>query len=214
MTNKIQELTEKIYNEGIVKAKVEADQIIADAKKEAGKIIKAAEIKEVEILEQAKIEAAEFKKNTNSEIQLAARQFISKLKQQITNLVTIAQVEPPVKVAFNDNEFIKNIIITLIQNWNPQKPEEFRLNILLPEKDEKEFSEFFETKAIDVLNKGINILFDSKTTTGFKIGSNDGSYIIGFSDKDFENYFKGYIKDRTKKLLFENPLPTSSLEEG
>ena len=207
MTNKILELTEKIYNEGVVKAKIAAGQIISEAKKEASEIIKSAKKQELEILEQAKIQAAEFKKNTNSEIQLAARQFMSKLKQQISNLVTVTQVEPPVKEAFKDDEFIKNIILTLIQNWDSQKPEEFKLNILLPEKDEKEFSEFFEAKAISALNKGIDIQFDSKTNEGFKIGPKDGSYIISFSDKDFENYFKGYIKDRTKKLLFESPLP-------
>ena len=203
MTNKILELTEKIYNEGVVKAQVQADQIIADAKKEAGEIIKSAKKQELEILDQAKIQAAEFKKNTDSEIQLAARQFMSKFKQQIANLVTVAQVEPPVKEAFNDIEFVKNIIQTVIQNWNPQKPEELNLSILLPEKDEKEFTEFFKTKAISALNQGIDIQFDTKTADGFKIGPKDGSYIISFTDKDFENYFKGYIKDRTKKLLFD-----------
>ncbi|NQU88246.1 MAG: V-type ATP synthase subunit E [Mariniphaga sp.] len=203
MTNKILELTEKIYDEGIVRAKVEATQIITNAKVEAAEIISTAKKQELEILDQAKIQAAEFKKNTESEIQLAARQFMSKLKQQIANLVIVAQVEPPVKEAFKDIEFVKNIIQTVIQNWNPQKPEEFNLSILLPEKDEKEFFDFFESKAIKVLNQGIDIQFDAKTTDGFKIGSKDGSYVISFSDKDFENYFKGYIKDRTKKLLFD-----------
>ncbi len=209
MTNKILEITEKIYNEGVVKAKVEADKIIADAKQKAGEIIESAKKQELEILEKAKIQAAEFKKNTDSEIQLAARQFMSKLKQQITNIVTVAQIESPVKEAFNDNEFIKNMILTLIQNWNPQKPEEFKLNILLPKKDEKEFSEFFETKAINVLTHGIDIKFDDKINDGFKIRPKDGSFIISFSDNDFENYFKGYIKEKTKRLLFESSHSTA-----
>ncbi|MFA8435328.1 MAG: V-type ATP synthase subunit E [Marinifilaceae bacterium] len=203
MTNKILELTEKIYNEGIVKAKVEADQIIADAKEEANEILKSAKKQELEILERAKIQATELKKNTDSEIQLSARQFMSELKQQITNLVTVAQVEPSVKAAFYDIEFVKKIILTVIQNWNPQKPEELNLTILLPEKDEKEFSDFFETKAINTLNQGIDIQFDSKISNGFKIKPKAANYVISFSDKDFENYFKRYIKDRTKKMLFD-----------
>ncbi|MCF6358644.1 MAG: V-type ATP synthase subunit E [Draconibacterium sp.] len=205
MTNKIHELTEKIYNEGVVKAKVEADKIIVEAKQESDRIIELARKQELEIVEQAKIEAAEFKKNTNSEVQLAARQFLSMLKQQITNVVTVAQIEPPVKKAFSDNEFIKNIIFTLIKNWNPQKPEEFKLNVLLPKKDEKEFYEFFENSATNILNQGIEIQFDENVNDGFKIGPKDGSYIISFSSAGFENYFKGYLKDKTKKLLFESP---------
>ena len=204
MTNKIVEITEKIYNEGVVKAKIEADKIIAEAKNKADEIIESAKKRELEIIEQAKNQSAEFKKNTDSEIQLAARQFMSKLKQQITNIVTAAQIELPVKDAFKDSEFIKSIILTLIKNWNPQKPEEFKLNILLPEKDKKEFSEFFDTKAITVLNSGIDVKFDGKIEGGFKIGPKDDSFIISFSDIDFENYFKGYLKEKTKKLLFES----------
>jgi len=203
MTNKILELTEKIYNEGVAKAKLEADQIIADAKKEANEILKSAKKQEFEIIEQAKIQATELKRNTNSEMKLTARQFMSELKQQVTNLVTVAQVEPPVKEAFEDIEFVKKIILTVIQNWNPQKPEELNLTILLPKKDEKEFSDFFETKAIKVLNQGIDIQFDAGIINGFKIRPKAAGYVISFSDKDFENYFKRYIKDRTKKLLFD-----------
>ena len=204
MTNKILKITEKIYNEGVVKAKVEADKIIDEAKNKADEIIESAKKQELEILEQAENQSAEYKKNTDSEIQLAARQFMSKLKQQISNLITTAQIESSVKEAFNDSEFIKSIILTLIKNWNPQKPEEFKLNILLPEKDKKELSEFFDTKAITVLNSRIDVKFDGKIESGFKIGPKDGSFIISFSDTDFENYFKGYLKERTKKLLFES----------
>jgi len=202
MTNKILELTEKIYNEGVVKAKFYGDQIIADAKEEAGRIIQLAKEQEAEILEEARLKAAELKKNTNSEIQLAARQFMSKLKQQIANVISVAQVEPPVKEAFSDVEFVKKIILILVKNWNPQKPEEIKLNVLLPEKDKKEFLKLVETKAISTLNQEVEFQFDSKTTNGFKIGPRDGSYVLSFSDKDFENYFKEHIKTRTKNLLF------------
>lgn len=203
MTDKIGELTEKIYNEGIVKAKADANQIITEAKQKADEIIKSAKKQESEILEKANAEAVEIKKNTNAEMQLAARQFTSNLKQQITNFITTEQVSPPVNEAFNDSNFIKNIIRTIIDNWNPKNPEELDLKVILPEESKKEFIEFFEERAIETLNKGVELEFDSKTKKGFKIGPKDGSYIISFSDKDFENYFKGYFKERTKKLLFD-----------
>lgn len=204
MTNKILELTEKIYEEGVAKAKVEATQIIKNAKNEVEKIIDSAKKQESEIIENAKKKAEEYKRNVDSEVQLAARQFLSNFKLQITKLVSTAQVEPPIQEAFKDDNFIKDIILTLIKNWNPQNPEESKLNILLPKKDEKSFTEFFENRAITSLNGGLNIQFDANTTKGFKIGPKDGSYVISFSNKDFENYFKLYIKDKTKNLLFES----------
>lgn len=203
MTKKILELTQKIYNEGVEKAKKEAKLIIANAKKEADNITNAAKNREKEISEQAQKQADEHKKNADSEIRLAARQFISNLKQQITGLITTAQVEVPVKDAFKDETFVKNIILIIIKNWNPQKPEELNIRLLLPQKDEKEFTEFFNNKAKELLNAGLEINFEPNIKSGFKIGPKDGSYYISFTDKDFENYFKNYLKERTKKMIFD-----------
>ncbi|MBE9480249.1 MAG: V-type ATP synthase subunit E [Bacteroidetes bacterium] len=192
MTKKILELTKKIYNEGVEKAKKEADSIISAAKN-----------KEKDSIEQAEKQAVEIKKNADSEIRLAARQFISNLKQQITGLITTAQVEVPVKDAFKDEKFVKNIILTVIKNWNPQKPEELNISLLLPQKDEKEFTDFFKNKTKELLNAGLEINFEPNIKSGFKIGPKDGSYYISFTDKDFENYFKNYLKDRTRKMIFD-----------
>ncbi len=203
MTNKVQELTEKIYNEGVNKAKDDAEIIIAEAKKEAGKIIQAAQNQREEMLAQAKKEIGELKKNTDAEMQLAARQFVSHVKQQITNAITTAQVEEPVKEAFTDIDFMKNLMITMIKNWNTQNQEQPELRLLLSEKEANNLSAFFESKAFTTLNKGIEIKWDEKIKNGFKIGPEDGSYILRFSDTDFENYFKKYFKERTRDLLFK-----------
>jgi len=203
MTTKVLELTEKIYKEGVVKAINEAERILEEANKDASEIITQAKNKEKEIIEQAEYRASEITKKSESEMQLSAKQAISKLKQQITDLVLSKQVETPVRDAFKDTEFVKNIILTLIKNWNPQKPEELNVNLLLPKKDEKEFKHFFENKAKQYLNSGLEINFDTNIKSGFKIAPKNGSYIISFTDTDFENYFKNYIRKNTKQLLFE-----------
>ena len=203
MTNKVQELTEKIYNEGVNKAKADAEKIIAEAKKEAGTIIQSAQKEREAILAQAKKEVAEVKTNANAEMQLAARQFISHVKQQITNAITAEQVEKKVKEAFNDTDFLKNMILTLVKNWNAQSQDQPELQLLLSEKETNELSDFFESKAFEALNKSIEVKWDEKVKNGFKIGPKGGGYIIRFSDVDFENYFKKYFKEKTRNLLFE-----------
>lgn len=209
MSNKIDQLIGKIYEEGISKAKAEAAGIISHAKVEADKILARAKEKELETLSNAKNKAKEYSEKINAEIQLASRQTINNVKQQIIRLITTSQVEEPIKDAFKNSEFIKSIILMLIKNWNPQKPEELNLNLLLPKNDEAELNEYFNAKAIDKLNKGIEIQYDSKITKGFKIGPKDGSYIISFTDEDFEEYFKGYLKDKTRKLLFSSNQPAN-----
>ena len=203
MTDKIAEITEKIYNEGIVKAKEDALQILENAKKEGEEIILKAKQQELKIIALAKADSEDMMKKTISELKLSARQFISELKKQITSLILAAQTEPIINQSFQDMDFIQNILLTIIQNWNPEKSEELDLKILLPKKHEKELSVFFKTKAFEQLNKGIEIIYDSETKSGFKISPKNGSYIISFSERDFENYFKGYLKEKTRHLLFD-----------
>ncbi|WP_163323848.1 V-type ATP synthase subunit E [Draconibacterium mangrovi] len=203
MTDRIEEITQKIYNEGIIKAKDDADQLIAEAKEKADAIIQSAKLKQDEIIRNAQIKAEEDKKRTEAELQLTARQFISHLKQQITALISTVQINSPVNEAFNDSDFIKKIILTLIEKWDPKTAKSIDLILLLPPEDQKELTAFLQKRASEAMNKGIEISVDTKLKSGFRIGPKDGSYLISFTAQDFANYFKQYFKDGTKKLLFD-----------
>uniref|UniRef100_UPI0032178304 hypothetical protein n=1 Tax=uncultured Draconibacterium sp. TaxID=1573823 RepID=UPI0032178304 len=207
MTDKIQEITQKIYNEGVIKAKEDAYKIIADAKTQADEIVQSARKEQEGIILKAQKQASEIKRQTNIELQLAARQFISNLKQKVTKIITTSQVAVPVKNALEDADFVKKVILTIVNNWNSEKSEDINLKVLLPAKEEKEFLQFFDSKINETLNTRIEVYFDEKIKTGFKIGPQDGSYILSFTDNDFDNYFQRYIKDRTKKILFESVEP-------
>ncbi len=204
MTDRIEELTQKIYNEGVVKAKDEAEELIASAKAKADEIIQTAQKEQEKIVHNANKKAEEIKRKNEAEMQLAARQFISTLKQKTTTLITAAQIDKSVTEAFNDVAFIQNMILTILKNWDPTDMGSLDLKVILPQKDEKELTAFFESKAREAMNKGVEINFDSKQKSGFKIGPKNGSYILSFTDEDFENYFKQYFKDRTKELLFHS----------
>lgn len=203
MTDRIEEITQKIYNEGITKAKDDADQLIAEAREKADVIIRSAKLKQKEIIRDAQNKVEEIKKRTEAELQLAARQFISQLKQQITTLISTAQITSPVKEAFNDSDFIKRIIITLIEKWDPKTDKSMDLQLFLPPDDQKELTAFLQKKVTDAMNEGIEISVDPRLKSGFRIGPKDGGYLISFTAQDFANYFKQYFKDGTKKLLFD-----------
>lgn len=198
----MQELTEKIYSEGVEKANQEAEEIKKNAKKEADEMIKNAKKESARIIEKAEQESAEMKKNVESEIELSSKQVISAIKQKIASLITAKAVEEPVEKAFSDEEFIKKIIETLVNNWEPGKDASIDLSVILPEKQEKEMKEYFEKKQKKLLNAGLELKFDDTIDAGLKIGPKDGSYQISFTDKDFENLFKAYLRPRTIELLY------------
>ena len=74
---------------------------------------------------------------------------------------------------------------------------------MLHKNDTEELTKFFFNNSIKLLDSSIEINFGLNINSDFKIGPKDGSYYISFTDKDFENYFINYLKDRTKKMIFD-----------
>ena len=74
MENKIQELTDKIYREGVEKGNEEAQKLIAKAQEEAKRIIEDAHKEADSIVATAHKSADELAENTKSELKLFAGQ--------------------------------------------------------------------------------------------------------------------------------------------
>ena len=203
MESKLQELTNKLYNEGVEKANEEANKIIEDAKKEAEKIKNQARQEADEIVSNAKQESEDLKKNAKSEIDLAAKQTLREVQKQITEMITMGVIREPVMESMNDTQFIKEIIETLIKNWSAQAEGQVNLAITIPENKQNELQDYLENQAAQQLNAGIQVDVSDRMKGGFSIGPADGSYKISFTEEDFENFFKSYLRPRTVEMLFE-----------
>ncbi|HKJ41707.1 MAG TPA: hypothetical protein VKA27_06400 [Sunxiuqinia sp.] len=202
MTTNVQELTEKIYHEGVLKANEDAAKILEKARKEADGIIQSAMKQKENLLMQADEAVKEAKEKADAEIRLAAQKVLGKLKQQITDELITLQVNAAVKSAFEDVEFIERMILLVIENWEQAGQKESELSLLLPAEEEKRLAEFFKRKLAMQLRKGMEIRLDPDMRNGFKIESKGGHYRLSFTDDDFENYFKNYLKEKTWELLF------------
>ena len=79
MENKIQELTDKIYREGVEKGNAEAQRLIANAQEEAKKIVEDAHKEAESIIATSRKSADEMAENTKSELKLFAGQAVNAL---------------------------------------------------------------------------------------------------------------------------------------
>ena len=102
MDTKIQELTDKIYKEGVEKGNEEAGRIIADANAQKQAILTEAEAEAKRIVAQAEKQAAELKKNTEAELKLFATQSVEALKSEVVNLITGKITSSNVKAIVSD----------------------------------------------------------------------------------------------------------------
>ena len=114
MENKIQELTDKIYREGVEKGNEEAQKLIAKAQEEAKRIIEDAHKEADSIVATAYKSADELAENTKSELKLFAGQAVNALKSEIATLVTDNIVNADVK-AFAANKDYLNAFIVGVQ---------------------------------------------------------------------------------------------------
>jgi V/A-type H+/Na+-transporting ATPase subunit E len=201
MDSKIQQLTETIYKEGLQKAREEEIVILKEAKERAAGIEREA-LKEAErIVAEAGEKARELKKQVDSEIKMTMNQAVSAMKQEITSLITMKVIQPPVKELFSDKSYLQALITSIVKGW--MEKESFDLKIILPENERGKLDASFSKSLANELNKKPEIAFSQNIKSGFKIGPADESYLISFTDDDFINFLKGYLRPKTSQLLFE-----------
>lgn len=203
MQNKLQELTDKLYNEGLSKGRQDADNLILNAKAEADKILTQASKKAQEIVEKAQKEADELKKRVGNDINSASNQTISSLKQQVENMVITKAIKAPVNAAVGDIEFIKSIITTIAKAFNAANPDSVGLDLILPEGMKQQLQNYIEKEIPALLSSEVDVQYTKGISSGFKIGPKDGGYKISFTGNDFEEMIGEYLRPATKKLLFK-----------
>jgi len=202
MSNKLQELTDKIYQEGVARGNEEAENIIENAKKEANDILSKARKEAETIKSDAEKKAKETAETTESEIKLSAKQAISALKQEITNVISETTIRNEVSDALKDKEFVQKIIATTLQNWDKDKQGNLNLQALVTEAQEKEILNYFKAKTKELLDSGLEIKAGKHISAGFQIAPTDGGYKVSFTDDDFANFFKEYLRPKMIELLF------------
>ena len=193
MQNKLQELTDKLYNEGLSKGKQEAEQMKANAKNEAAQII--AEAK-------AQAEAAELKSKTENDVKMASQQAFTAVRKQIENVIIAKAIAAPVKEATTQTEFLKEIIKSIVCAFNPAESDSVALEVILPAEKQAEMEKFAKETLNQICSAGVDVQFSKNIQGGFKISPKGEGYMLSFTDKDFENIIAEYLRPKTKALLF------------
>lgn len=196
MNTKIQELTDKIYREGVEKGNEEAGRIIAEAQSQKQSMISEAEAEAKRIIAEAEKQASELKKNTEAELKLFAAQSVEALKSEVANLITGDVVSANVKAAMADKAFMQQVILTLAKSWASQEA----LTIQSSEADS--LARYFESNAKALLNQGVKIEKVAGKSTSFTILPADGSYKVTFGEEEFVAFFKDFLRPQLVEMLF------------
>jgi V/A-type H+-transporting ATPase subunit E len=199
MNDQLQELLSKVYEEGVVKANAEAEKILDKAKADADAVLKKANADAEAKLSEAEKQAAELKKNTEGDLRMASNHTLTALKQKITDLVLLQSVDAGSKASFNDPQFVQEIIKQALSAWK-----ESGADLSLAKNLEGKLDEAFLSSLKQNFAGKLIIDFSPQIKAGFSISPLDGNYKLSFSDDDFANLFKNYLRPRSAKILFDS----------
>ena len=202
MQNKLQELTDRLYNEGLSKGRQEADQLLAKARQEAQAIVAQAREEAESIRAAAEKQAAETRTMVEADLKMASTQAVSALRQQVENMVITKAVANPVGAALSDSSFVQELIATVVKAFNAANPDGVGLDVILPESKQNALEQAFTNEAVKNLSKGIEVKNVKGLANGFRIGPRDGGYQLSFTGDDFTDLIGEYLRPATKKILF------------
>lgn len=201
MQDKLHELTEKIYREGVSKGKQEAEAIISEAKAESEKIIGQAEKEADAIIAAARKDAEELKKNTESELKISFRHAVSSLRQETEKTIAAKIVDEPVSEVFSDSSLIARLIETIAEKWNSVE-NEADIEAYIPAEMKKEIEEYFIGRTHKTLSAGIEIKPTKSMEKGFEIKPSGSDYKISVTETDFISFIKEFLRPKLVDLLF------------
>ena len=200
MQNKLQELTDKLYKEGLSKGKQEGEAYLAKAKVQAEEIVAKAQAEAAAILAAANKEAEDLKIKVQGDLKMAASQSVAATKKDIETLVVAKMTETEVKKALTSAEFVKEVILAVAKGFNTDEPTD--LELVLPESLKADLEPFVKNELGKVLNAGVQASFTKKVAGGFTIGPKDSGYFISFTEETFNALISEYLRPATKKILF------------
>ena len=200
MQNKLQELTEKLYQEGLVKGKAEGEEVLAKARQEAAQIIAEAKEKAAAITDKAEKDAEDLRSKVESDLKMASAQCLQATKKDIENLL-VGKIEAgKVSETLKDSAFIKEIIKTVAARFNAEQATD--LALILPESQKAELEPWVRNELAKTLKAEVAADFSKKISGGFTIGPKDGGWFVSLTEQTFNELIAEYLRPVTRKILF------------
>ncbi|MCR5070759.1 MAG: hypothetical protein K6A62_02380 [Bacteroidales bacterium] len=200
MSSKLQELTEKLYNEGLSKGKEEGEQLLARARSEAESIVADARKQAEEIVAAAGKQADDLREKTASDVKMASAQCLQATKKDIEDLLVGAISADSINKALSDPDFLKKIITAVAERFSTSESAD--LALILPASLQQELEPWVAGTLAQALGSAPKAQFSKKVAGGFSIGPKDGSWFVSLTDETFRELIAEYLRPVTRKLLF------------
>lgn len=198
--NKLQELTNRLYQEGLSKGRQEAEQVLEDAKKEAARIIADAKAQAEKTVAEAKAQADDIVAKAASDVKMASTQALGATKADIQNAILAKVVDQKVSAALAEDKFICEVILNVAKNFSTEN--NCDLELTLGQNTSEKVLDYVKNEVAKAIGVNIEVVLSKKIKGGLTIGPKDGAYFVSLTDETFSELIREYLRPATRKTLF------------
>lgn len=214
-TSGVQELIDRLKNEGVADGQEKGERIVADAESRAKWLIAQAEEEAAQILVDAKKEADFITQAGKDALRMAFRDCELSLKNHLT-VAFAEKINRLVSDALEDQHVLVDMICEIAGQVNPErKPATLLISYKdhtsanpstdtdaeVNENDNDPLYQFVAGQAKHMLDQGINIVLNTAHQSAITIKFEDGKTEVLLSEKTVSELIMQYLQPRFKTLL-------------
>lgn len=197
METQLQDIIEKIHNEGVKGAEERARSIVEAAEKQAKETVDKARAQAEEIVRTAEQEAAKHQAAGDAALKQASRDLLLAVRTELTRLFESVQ-EQEVGSAMTP-ERMGSMIADLVQSWASSGDDRFEV---LVKDDERDAVEKAMRSALSAkLKDGVEVRPVRGISAGFRIGTADGASYYDFTDETIAELLAAYLNPRLAEIM-------------
>ena len=196
MDSQIQALTEKVYQEGVLKGEQEAAKILADANAQAEQVERDARARAEQIIAEAQRSASELKSNTDRELKLNASKLIEATKASIVDVLAGRIAGDSVQALTANPELLQRVVLEIAKGFDLKHGVEITSN------QAEELKAYFAQNAKALLEEGLTIKQVAGKATQYTIRPQNGSFKVEIGEQEFVELFKSILRPQLAQELF------------
>ena len=196
MDSQIQALTEKVYQEGVLKGEQEAAKILADANAQAEQVERDARARAEQIIAEAQRSASELKSNTERELKLNASKLIEATKASIVDVLAGRIAGDSVQALTANPELLQRVVLEIAKGFD------LKHGVEITSSQAEELKAYFAQNAKALLEEGLTIKQVAGKATQYTIRPQNGSFKVEIGEQEFVELFESILRPQLAQELF------------
>lgn len=202
MTQQVQELIDKIKQEGVHAAEQKAAEIEAEAKRKAEETVNKAKREAEKILNTAKEEVKKLKESTHASLQQAARDTVLSLRQEVERILQ-RLVRHEVAESLT-GEHLARILEAVATGALKGDHLEADIRITVSQKDLHHLEKGLLSKLQKQIKHPIKLQASDDIAHGFTISYDGGRSCFDFSDASLAQFLGSFVNSQVSALIKES----------